>query len=98
MYGLHETVKCKRNYSEYTLLYKSSRASKSKPAVLTATGTDIIDPQRKEKKKLEENCYIYEEGKIPPSRCMIYQVIFYLLFNLFKKFDYLNLLLLYLLI
>ncbi|XP_077268995.1 LOW QUALITY PROTEIN: general transcription factor IIIC subunit l(2)37Cd [Temnothorax americanus] len=71
MHGLGSTVRCKRNYSNYTLPYKSAPVSKQKPAVLTAT---LSQKQNlKKERHLYENVYIYQEGMVPPSRQMFYQ-------------------------
>jgi len=70
--GLGSTVRCKRNYSNYTLPYKSAPVSKQKPAVLTATSSQKQKP--KKERHLHENVYIYREGMVPPSRQMFYQV------------------------
>lgn len=67
------TVRCKRNYSNYTLPYKSAPVSKQKPAILTATLNQEQNP--KKERHLHENVYIYREGMVPPSRQMFYQVI-----------------------
>ncbi|GAB1862390.1 General transcription factor 3C polypeptide 5 [Camponotus japonicus] len=71
MHGLGSTVRCKRNYSNYTLPYKSAPVSKQKPAVLTATSSQKQKP--KKERHLHENVYIYREGMVPPSRQMFYQ-------------------------
>ncbi|XP_011698841.1 PREDICTED: general transcription factor 3C polypeptide 5 isoform X2 [Wasmannia auropunctata] len=71
MHGLGSTVKCKRNYSNYTLPYKSAPVSKQKPAVLTATLNQ--EQNLKKERHLYENVYIYREGMVPPSRQMFYQ-------------------------
>ncbi|XP_033225218.1 general transcription factor 3C polypeptide 5 [Belonocnema kinseyi] len=70
MHGLGSTVKCKRNYSEYNLPYKSAPVSKPKSMILTANYN--LETQKK-KRNLSENVYIYREGFIPPSRQMFYQ-------------------------
>ncbi|KAG5345715.1 TF3C5 factor, partial [Acromyrmex heyeri] len=71
MHGLGSTVRCKRNYSNYTLPYKSAPVSKQKPAVLTATLNQ--EQNLKKERHLYENVYIYREGMVPPSRQMFYQ-------------------------
>ncbi|XP_070156549.1 general transcription factor 3C polypeptide 5 [Polyergus mexicanus] len=71
MHGLGLTVRCKRNYSNYTLPYKSASVSKQKPAILTATLSQQQNP--KKERHLHENVYIYREGMVPPSRQMFYQ-------------------------
>ncbi|XP_032669040.1 general transcription factor 3C polypeptide 5 isoform X2 [Odontomachus brunneus] len=71
MHGLGSTVRCKRNYSTYTLPYKSAPVSKQKPAILTATLSQEQNP--KKERHLHENVYIYREGMVPPSRQMFYQ-------------------------
>lgn len=71
MHGLGSTVRCKRNYSNYTLPYKSAPVSKQKPAVLTATLSQ--EQHSKKERHLYENVYIYREGMVPPSRQMFYQ-------------------------
>ncbi|XP_018369535.1 PREDICTED: general transcription factor 3C polypeptide 5 isoform X2 [Trachymyrmex cornetzi] len=71
MHGLGSTVRCKRNYSNYTLPYKSAPVSKQKPAVLTATLN--LEQNLKKERHLYENVYIYREGMVPPSRQMFYQ-------------------------
>ncbi|XP_011874303.1 PREDICTED: general transcription factor 3C polypeptide 5 [Vollenhovia emeryi] len=71
MHGLGSTVKCKRNYANYTLPYKSAPVSKQKPAVLTATVSQ--EQTSKKERHLYENVYIYREGMVPPSRQMFYQ-------------------------
>ncbi|XP_072749433.1 general transcription factor 3C polypeptide 5 [Anoplolepis gracilipes] len=71
MHGLGLTVRCKRNYSNYTLPYKSAPVSKQKPAVLTANLSQKQNP--KKERHLHENVYIYREGMVPPSRQMFYQ-------------------------
>ncbi|KAL6422616.1 hypothetical protein ACFW04_010683 [Cataglyphis niger] len=71
MHGLGLTVRCKRNYSNYTLPYKSAPVSKQKPAILTATLSQQQNP--KKERHLHENVYIYREGMVPPSRQMFYQ-------------------------
>ncbi|XP_014472456.1 PREDICTED: general transcription factor 3C polypeptide 5 isoform X2 [Dinoponera quadriceps] len=71
MHGLGSTVKCKRNYSTYTLPYKSAPVSKQKPAILTTTLSQEQNP--KKERHLHENVYIYREGMVPPSRQMFYQ-------------------------
>ncbi|KAL6254602.1 hypothetical protein P5V15_014652 [Pogonomyrmex californicus] len=71
MHGLGSTVRCKRNYSNYTLPYKSAPVSKQKPAILTATSSQ--KQNLKKERHLHENVYIYREGMVPPSRQMFYQ-------------------------
>lgn len=70
MHGLGLTVRCKRNYSNYTLPYKSAPVSKQKPAVLTTLNQE---QNPKKERHLHENVYIYREGMVPPSRQMFYQ-------------------------
>lgn len=65
------TVKCKRNYSEYTLPYKSTPAAKQKTIL---SGRIPGKEQSSKKEELTENVYIYQQGTIPPSRQMFYQV------------------------
>lgn len=71
MHGLGSTVKCKRNYSEYTLPYKSTPAAKHKTISQNAGSSQ----ERGSKKGQDygENVYIYRAGTIPPSRQMFYQ-------------------------
>lgn len=71
MHGLGFTVKCKRNYSHYTLPYKSAPVSKQKTAILSSA----LGQQQSQKKQQDrnENVYIYREGMVPPSRQMFYQ-------------------------
>ncbi|XP_043790065.1 general transcription factor 3C polypeptide 5 isoform X2 [Apis laboriosa] len=71
MHGLTSTVKCKRNYSEYTLPYKSTPVSKQKTIVQNTTPSQ--EQNSKKEQDLHENVYIYREGTIPPSRQMFYQ-------------------------
>ncbi|CAK9799769.1 General transcription factor 3C polypeptide 5 [Anthophora quadrimaculata] len=71
MHGLGSTVKCKRNYSEYTLPYKSTPAAKQKTIVQNASSSQ--EQNCKKQQDLNENVYIYREGMIPPSRQMFYQ-------------------------
>ncbi|KOC65841.1 General transcription factor 3C polypeptide 5 [Habropoda laboriosa] len=71
MHGLGSTVKCKRNYSEYTLPYKSTPVSKQKTIVQNASSSQ--EQYYKKQQDLNENVYIYREGMIPPSRQMFYQ-------------------------
>ncbi|EZA46895.1 hypothetical protein DMN91_005378 [Ooceraea biroi] len=71
MHGLGSTVRCKRNYSNYTLPYKSTPVSKQKSVVLTANVSQEQNP--KKKRHLHENVYIYRDGMVPPSRQMFYQ-------------------------
>ncbi|XP_012220563.2 general transcription factor 3C polypeptide 5 [Linepithema humile] len=71
MHGLGSTVRCKRNYSNYTLPYKSAPVSKQKPAILSANLSQEQNP--KKERHLHENVYIYREGMVPPSRQMFYQ-------------------------
>lgn len=69
MHGLGATVKCKRNYSEYNLPYKSTPVSKQKTMILSP---NFSQETQKKKRNLNENVYIYKEGVIPPSRQMFY--------------------------
>ncbi|XP_051173248.1 general transcription factor 3C polypeptide 5 [Leptopilina boulardi] len=69
MHGLGATVKCKRNYSEYNLPYKSTPVSKQKTTILSP---NFSQETLKKKRNLNENVYIYKEGVIPPSRQMFY--------------------------
>ncbi|XP_076221221.1 general transcription factor IIIC subunit l(2)37Cd isoform X2 [Nomia melanderi] len=69
MHGLGSTVKCKRNYSEYTLPYRSTPVGKQK-TVLSGVSTE---QGYKKEQQLTENVYIYREGTVPPSRQMFYQ-------------------------
>lgn len=71
--GLGSTVKCKRNYSDYTLPYKSTPAAKQKTIVQSAACSNQEQSSKKEQ-DLNENVYIYREGMVPPSRQMFYQV------------------------
>ncbi|OAD55297.1 General transcription factor 3C polypeptide 5 [Eufriesea mexicana] len=71
MHGLGSTVKCKRNYSDYTLPYKSTPAAKQKTIVQNATSSQ--EQSSKKEQDLNENVYIYREGMVPPSRQMFYQ-------------------------
>ncbi|XP_076160281.1 general transcription factor IIIC subunit l(2)37Cd isoform X2 [Ptiloglossa arizonensis] len=70
MHGLGSTVKCKRNYSEYTLPYKSTPAAKKKTIL---SGVSSQEQSVKKEQDLNENVYIYREGTVPPSRQMFYQ-------------------------
>ena len=70
--GLGSTVKCKRNYSDYTLPYKSTPAAKQKTIVQSAASNQ--EQSSKKEQDLNENVYIYREGMVPPSRQMFYQV------------------------
>ncbi|XP_017878673.1 general transcription factor 3C polypeptide 5 isoform X2 [Ceratina calcarata] len=72
MHGLGSTVKCKRNYSAYTLPYKSTPAAKQKMMAQNAGSSQ----ERGSKKGQDygENVYIYRVGTIPPSRQMFYQM------------------------
>ncbi|XP_066599011.1 general transcription factor 3C polypeptide 5 isoform X2 [Prorops nasuta] len=71
MHGLGNTVKCKRNYAEYTLPYKSGPVSKPKTSILT---TNInLEQNCKKERHLNDNIYLYREGYLPPSRQMFYQ-------------------------
>lgn len=73
--GLGSTVKRKRNYSEYTLPYKSTPVAKQK----TIVQESVISSQEQSPKKeqdLSEDVYIYREGIIPPSKQMFYQVYY----------------------
>ncbi|XP_043497307.1 general transcription factor 3C polypeptide 5 [Polistes fuscatus] len=71
MRGLGSTIKCKRNYSEYTLPYKSAPAAKPKTSILTPNLT--MEPNEIKETEMNENMYIYREGMVPPSRQMFYQ-------------------------
>ncbi|KAF7417727.1 hypothetical protein HZH68_000380 [Vespula germanica] len=71
MRGLGSTVKCKRNYSEYTLPYKSAPAAKPKTTILTPNLS--MEPNQTKETEMNENMYIYREGMVPPSRQMFYQ-------------------------
>ncbi|KAK2577020.1 hypothetical protein KPH14_011980 [Odynerus spinipes] len=71
MRGLGSTVKCKRNYSEYMLPYKSAPAAKPKTTVLTPNLS--MEPNQTKEAEMNENMYIYREGMVPPSRQMFYQ-------------------------
>ncbi|XP_015182271.1 PREDICTED: general transcription factor 3C polypeptide 5 [Polistes dominula] len=71
MRGLGYTIKCKRNYSEYTLPYKSAPAAKPKTSILTPNLT--MEPDETKETEMNENMYIYREGMVPPSRQMFYQ-------------------------
>ncbi|KAK9305917.1 hypothetical protein QLX08_003275 [Tetragonisca angustula] len=71
MHGLGSTVKCKRNYSDYTLPYKSTPAAKQKTIVQSAASNQ--EQSSKKEQDLNENVYIYREGMVPPSRQMFYQ-------------------------
>ncbi|XP_054016559.1 general transcription factor 3C polypeptide 5 [Hylaeus anthracinus] len=70
MHGLGSTVKCKRNYSMYTLPYKSTPAAKQKTIL---KGASSQEQNIKKEQDLNENVYIYREGTVPPSRQMFYQ-------------------------
>lgn len=72
--GLGSTVKCKRNYADYTLPYKSTPPAKQKTIVSNA-GLSQEQAVKKEQ-DLSENAYIYRKGTIPPSRQMFYQVYY----------------------
>ncbi|XP_014223258.1 general transcription factor 3C polypeptide 5 [Trichogramma pretiosum] len=72
MHGLHSSVLCKRNYSEYTLPYKSTPNSKPKIQVLS-TNASLSGESNKKTKTVEDNVYIYRPGTIPASRQMFYQ-------------------------
>lgn len=78
------TVKCKRNYSEYTLPYKSTPVSKQKTIVQNTIPNQ--EQNSKKEQDLHENVYIYREGTIPPSRQMFYQV--YYNFIIFMNYLY----------
>lgn len=69
--GLESTVKCKRSYSNYILPYKLAPAAKSKTTILSA-GLPLDNVEKE--KHLNENVYVYNEGTVPPSRQMFYQV------------------------
>ncbi|XP_034175976.1 general transcription factor IIIC subunit l(2)37Cd [Osmia lignaria lignaria] len=71
MHGLGSTVKCKRNYADYTLPYKSTPPAKQKTIVSNA-GL-ILEQAAKKEQDLNENAYVYRKGTIPPSRQMFYQ-------------------------
>ncbi|KAI4497994.1 hypothetical protein M0802_006818 [Mischocyttarus mexicanus] len=71
MRGLGSTIKCKRNYSEYTLPYKSAPATKPKTSILTPNLS--MEPNETKETEMNENMYIYREGMVPPSRQMFYQ-------------------------
>ncbi|XP_014597812.1 PREDICTED: general transcription factor 3C polypeptide 5 isoform X2 [Polistes canadensis] len=71
MRGLGSTIKCKRNYSEYTLPYKSAPAAKPKTSILTPNIS--MEPNETKETEMSENMYIYREGMVPPSRQMFYQ-------------------------
>ena len=71
MHGLGSTVKCKRNYSEYTLPYKSTPAAKQK--TIQPSGSSSQEQSHKKEQDYNENVYIYREGTVPPSRQMFYQ-------------------------
>lgn len=75
--GLGSTVKCKRNYSEYTLPYKSTPAAKKKTIL---SGVSSQEQSVKKEQDLNENVYIYREGTVPPSRQMFYQVYYHFYF------------------
>nr|XP_033206714.1 general transcription factor 3C polypeptide 5 [Bombus vancouverensis nearcticus] len=71
MHGLGSTVKCKRNYSEYTLPYKSTSAAKQKTIVQSVISSREQSPKKEQ--DLSEDVYIYREGIVPPSKQMFYQ-------------------------
>ncbi|XP_012153767.2 general transcription factor IIIC subunit l(2)37Cd isoform X2 [Megachile rotundata] len=71
MHGLGSTVKCKRNYANYTLPYKSTPAAKQKTIISNAGFSQ--EQMYKKEQDLNENAYIYRNGTIPPSRQMFYQ-------------------------
>ncbi|OXU20449.1 hypothetical protein TSAR_014419 [Trichomalopsis sarcophagae] len=71
MHGLHSSITCKRNYSEYTLPYKNTPSSKAKEIVLMPNTSELQG--QKKVKEIDENVYIYKPGTIPPSRQMFYQ-------------------------
>lgn len=71
MHGLGSTVKRKRNYSEYTLPYKSTPAAKQKTIVQSVISSQEQSPKKEQ--DLSEDVYIYREGMVPPSRQMFYQ-------------------------
>ncbi|KZC07299.1 General transcription factor 3C polypeptide 5, partial [Dufourea novaeangliae] len=70
MHGLGSTVKCKRNYAEYTLPYKSTPVGKQKTV---QSGIPNTEQSNKKEQQVNENVYIYREGTVPPSRQMFYQ-------------------------
>lgn len=74
------TVKCKRNYSEYTLPYKSAPAAKPKTTILTPNLS--MEPNQTKETEMNENMYVYREGMVPPSRQMFYQV--FIVLDLYK--------------
>ncbi|XP_076653346.1 general transcription factor IIIC subunit l(2)37Cd [Halictus rubicundus] len=69
MHGLGSTVKCKRNYAEYTLPYKSTPVGKQK----TALSGVLAEQCGKKELELTDSVYIYRDGTVPPSRQMFYQ-------------------------
>lgn len=69
MHGLGSTIKCKRNYSEYTLPYKSTPVGKQK----TVLSGVLAEQCGKKELELTESVYVYRDGTVPPSRQMFYQ-------------------------
>ncbi|XP_033327286.2 general transcription factor IIIC subunit l(2)37Cd [Megalopta genalis] len=70
MHGLGSTVKCKRNYSEYTLPYRSTPVGKQK---VVSSGVSTSEQVSRKELDMHENVYIYRHGMVPPSRQMFYQ-------------------------